>query len=108
LYGLSEAVFSQKAFLLLNQYCYALHPITTETGRANSLNGSADVTVSGMLLQMIKFLERRFTMKKLMNVVLLAALVFTLNADFFGGLPQIDDYGVTPMHDLDPNTDLHT
>ena len=47
-------------------------------------------------------------MKKLMNVVLLAALVFTLNADFFGGLPQIDDYGVTPMHDLDPNTDLHT
>ncbi|MFG6369534.1 MAG: hypothetical protein K1W16_14200 [Lachnospiraceae bacterium] len=46
-------------------------------------------------------------MKKLMNVVLLAALVFTLNADFFGGLPQIDDYGVTPMSDDLPITDIY-
>ncbi len=47
-------------------------------------------------------------MKKLMNVVLLAALVFTLNAGFFEGFPQVDDYGVTPLHDLEPITDIHT
>ena len=35
-------------------------------------------------------------MKKLMNVVLLAALVFTLNAGFFEGFPQVDDYGHAP------------
>ncbi len=46
-------------------------------------------------------------MKKLMNVVLLAALVFTLNAGFFGGFPQFDDYGVTPLHDLDIDTDIY-
>lgn len=84
-----------------------MHPITNETGRANSLNFSADVTISGMLSQMIKILERRFTMKKLMNVVLLAALVFTLNVGFFEGFPQVDDYGVTPMHDLDIDTDIY-
>lgn len=42
-----------------------------------------------------------------MNVVLLAALVFTLNAGFFGGFPQVDDSGITPMHDLDIDTDIY-
>jgi len=46
-------------------------------------------------------------MKKLMNVVLLAALVFTLNAGFFGGFPQVDDSGITPMSDDLPITDIY-
>lgn len=46
-------------------------------------------------------------MKKLMNVVLLAALVFTLNTGFFEGFPQVDDYGVTPLHDIDIDTDIY-
>ena len=46
-------------------------------------------------------------MKKLMNVVVLAALVFTLNAGFFEGFPQVDDYGVTPLSDDLPITDIY-
>lgn len=100
-----------------------MHPIKTKTGRANSLDFSADVTVSGMLLQKIrnyrkiicincfsaiKDFRKKVYYEKLMNVVLLAALVFTLNAGFFEGFPQVDDYGVTPLHDLEPITDIHT
>lgn len=46
-------------------------------------------------------------MKKAMSVILLLALTFTLNIGVVGTIPQGDNGGIAPLHDLDLDTDLY-
>lgn len=45
--------------------------------------------------------------KKAMSVMFLLALTVTLNAGVIGTIPQGEDDGIIPMHDLDLDTDLY-
>ena len=45
--------------------------------------------------------------KKAMSVMLLLALTVTLNTGAVETLPQVDDSGVMPMHDMELDTVIH-
>ncbi len=47
------------------------------------------------------------SVKKAMSVMLLFALTVTLNAGVVGTLPQDDNGGIIPMHDLDIETNFY-
>jgi len=56
------------------------------------------------------FYERRIVMKKMvtkaMSVMFLFALAVTLNAGVVGTIPQGDDGGIMPLHDLELDTEI--
>ena len=44
--------------------------------------------------------------KKAMSIMFLLALTVTLNASVVRSIPQNDDTGIVPMHDLDIDTEI--
>lgn len=46
-------------------------------------------------------------MKKAMSVMLLLALTFTLNIGVVGTIPQGDNGGIAPLHDLEVETEVY-